>query len=218
MHSNRPKITLTGLDEKTNLSEVSSIKAELAFLFSAKGPASGLRYPRREWIVDAVKVIPNAAVHICGRGARQLLMARDLDDILSTVARIQINGPVSNEELVYLERLYPNKELIVQYYPGNAPLILADNRASFLVDSSGGTGVLPDEWLRPVTPKSVGFAGGLSPSNMLAELPKILKVAEGNWWVDMESRLRENDVFSLNLARDAVNVFHAVLDSVSSPT
>jgi hypothetical protein len=63
----------------------------------------------------------------------------------------------------------------------------------------------PEQWDRPDTCKPVGFAGGLGPNNILVEIQRISSVATGNWWVDMEGKLRDkNDWFDLTKAMAVV--------------
>jgi phosphoribosylanthranilate isomerase len=45
--------------------------------------------------------------------------------------------------------------------------------------------------------RPVGYAGGLGPDNVEAAVGVI--GAESTYWIDMESRIREDDRFSLNL-------------------
>jgi phosphoribosylanthranilate isomerase len=72
---------------------------------------------------------------------------------------------------------------------------------SLLVDGSGGRGLSPERWVKPTTSKRVGFAGGLGPDNISAEYARIKEVAEGDFWIDMEGKLRdENDWFDTEKA------------------
>ena len=81
-----------------------------------------------------------------------------------------------------------------------------------LFDASGGQGLFPAKWpdAREVHGMKVGYAGGLGPLNIAAQLPLIDAAAAGKtFWVDMESGLRNRlDRFDLALASN-------VLDSLS---
>ncbi len=82
-----------------------------------------------------------------------------------------------------------------------------------LVDASGGRGITPAAWEAPATAKRVGFAGGLSPENMGWQLPLIRSVAKPDFWVDMESSLRDPaDQFSVTRAQAAIAAYDAALN------
>jgi hypothetical protein len=82
--------------------------------------------------------------------------------------------------------------------------------AGVLVDASGGRGITPGSW--PAAEPSrfvVGWAGGLGPDNLRAELPAIQGAAgDGrSFWVDMETKLRtgpNGEAFSIEACREAV--------------
>ena len=64
---------------------------------------------------------------------------------------------------------------------------------SFLFDESKGCGKLAARWPGAAEANGVpfGYAGGLGPSNIAAQLVRIAHAAEGApVWVDMESSLR----------------------------
>lgn len=67
----------------------------------------------------------------------------------------------------------------------------ARERLVLLVDASGRRGGARAEWPLLKTRHAVGFAGGLGPDALCAELPPIRAVARPGWWVDMEGRLRD---------------------------
>lgn len=202
-----PRITLTGIDERTDLDAVSRMAAdgvEFAALLS-ENPQGRHRYPSTAWMAAAIqKLGRRCAVHVCGRAARERFLCGDYDGMLDLVGRIQINGKVERHELVWAMSRYPDQEIVTQHTEANDGLRFPGDigeKHSLLVDGSGGRGILPAQWVRPETTKSVGFAGGLGPVNLPAELPKIAAIAFGDWWVDMESSLRdEGDWFDIRLA------------------
>src|SRR5471030_3033761 len=72
----------------------------------------------------------------------------------------------------------------------------------------------PDTWSRPATNKAVGFAGGLGLDNLRAEMCKIAIVAEGDWWIDMEGKLRKDDWFDVREARAVAGLFETIVGEV----
>lgn len=202
-------LTLTGADEKTDISELSelSLKSEIAILYSATNKDN--RYPRREWIKEALPELTRCAIHICEKSAREQLIKKELDDILFYVQRIQVNGTVSFEELVSICLLYSSYEIITQYNPENEILNYTkfDNH-SILIDGSGGRGISPETWSAPDVDKPIGFAGGLGPDNLKEEMVKIKQVSKWGAWVDMESKLRVDDWFSVDKAWEVCRIFN----------
>lgn len=77
-----------------------------------------------------------------------------------------------------------------------------------LFDISGGAGVLPSEWPKP-RDCYCGYAGGLGPENLEAQLKKIESVVgDAHIWIDMETRVRSADdqVFDLNKVHKCLSI------------
>jgi hypothetical protein len=216
-------ITVTGVDEHTPLQALLNIarmpNVEVSFLYT-RTPEGRNRYPSRDWLIRALpRVSGHAALHVCGSGARAELVSGDMGDLLAHVRRIQVNGILQADEVERICYAYPSHGVITQHKPENAHLLAvqAPNHA-LLIDASGGRGLAPDGWHRPDTAKAVGFAGGLGPSSMTVELPRIQTAAIGDWWVDMEGKIRTEDWFDASLAAKSIllfNGFTGVVDGVS---
>lgn len=211
------RITLTGADEETVIDDLVSLVAaipmvEIGLLFTAT-PEGVNRYPSMDWLTMAASALSGrCAIHICGGGARAMLLAGELSKLTRHAPRIQVNGVVGLGELANLAAQVDT--LITQHCLANEGLVLADvKNHALLVDGSGGRGISPDNWSRPVTNKPVGFAGGLGLANLDTELCKIALVADGDWWIDMEGKLRVDDWFDLVQARAVANRFQSILES-----
>jgi len=219
------KITITGIDESVNIKLLLELRntfqfAEFGFLYSESNIAK--RYPSLDFIKKtASKIGERCALHLCGRGAINQFADKKLVYVTSLFDRVQINGGVSREAAIpAAERLFP-AIMITQHNERNMSLIDLDVRNhALLVDSSGGRGISPDEWLLPPTRKSVGFAGGLGPDNLHDELCRIVKTMnpqrlnESDWWVDMESKLRDkDDWFCFSTAHEVLEIFHNFVES-----
>jgi hypothetical protein len=73
---------------------------------------------------------------------------------------------------------------------------------STLFDISHGAGVLPIEWPEVIEGASCGYAGGLSPDNVSAQLDKIAYAAgETVFWIDAETKLRSEDDETFDLVK-----------------
>lgn len=207
-------ITLTGADTQTpidRLIRLADLGAEIGVLYTFS-PDGRHRYPPLSWIYDAAQALSGrAALHICGSRARAAFMRGELYLLLKWVARVQVNGRLTPAELQTICDGNPDKTIITQHTDYNACLLgLSLTNHALLVDASGGRAKLPDSWNRPKTDKAVGFAGGLGPSTLRKELPKIAAVASGASWVDMEGRLRNaDDWFDVSRAMDVLGVWRA---------
>jgi len=73
-------------------------------------------------------------------------------------------------------------------------------RHHILMDASGGRGRSPDNWPRPITGVACGYAGGIGPDTIEADLDRIAgAVGDGVIWIDMEGRVRDEvDRFDLD--------------------
>lgn len=222
------RITLTGLDARTDLSQLASritgYDIEFAVLVR-RAQDNGPRYPSQEVIDRIVDAFPGrVALHICGTAARVALLDGSfnhtwLKNRQGKIRRIQVNGRVSRPELyVLLDRYGAEVDIITQHCGPNSDLAGCEVRRhprgvhgdhEVLVDDSGGTGKVPDRRVPPRTKKRYGFAGGLSPETIPRELPLILE--HNATWIDMESGLRSNDWFDIGRAVAAIEAVDAVL-------
>jgi phosphoribosylanthranilate isomerase len=197
-------VTLTGADERTDIARLVQLAhdhpyLEIGLLYTST-PEGRNRYPSLEWLHKASAALQGrCAIHICGSGARQQLREGALANLVGNAWRVQVNGIVHPDDVLALANRVPI--LITQHNEKN--LTLASTRIAInhrlLVDGSGGTGRSPERWERPKTHLQVGFAGGLGPSNIGAEITKIHAVAKGRYWIDLEGKLRTNDWFDLAL-------------------
>lgn len=210
-----PSITVTGADERTDLTRLKSLDCEVGILVSVT-PEGRHRYPRLEWITEAAAYLPRVAFHICGIQTRELATRGVLPVPLLFPGRIQVNGTPSPAEVKHWLQALPNSRIITQHTANNAALLdLCGDNHELLVDGSGGRGILPARWDNPPTHKNVGFAGGLGPENLAGQLVPISEVAAAGWWVDMESSLRtSDDWFDVSRAIEAVERFHATLPTL----
>ena len=205
-------ITLTGADERTDIEQLlafvnSNVFVEIGVLYTAT-PDGRNRYPSKVWIEQLLHLLRGrGALHVCGAGARRQLLAGELRRLTRHVTRVPVNGFITPHEAVQLASVVPN--LITQHNGFNADLVgLAIPNHSLLVDSSGGRGISPKLWIAPECPsKPVGFAGGMGPDNLAAELHQISPLSTQTTWVDMESRIRTNDWFDLALANRCAQIF-----------
>lgn len=213
-----PPITLTGLDERTDLDEVLALATdgvEFGVLLSAM-PEGRNRYPSLDFIeLAAVTLGRKLAVHLCGANARDKFVSGEYDEVLRKVGRVQINGNIDMTTLLMATGRFPLQEIITQYVHGKERLVgvsMLGNRHSLLVDGSGGNGKLPAEWLPPATHKRVGFAGGLNAGNLAKEVPRIAAVARTGWWIDMEAGVRNaDDWFDLAKADACIRAAHSAI-------
>lgn len=205
-------ITLTGVDERTPINDLLRLtetypSLELGILYT-ETPEGRNRYPYKEWIENTVLHLRDrCAIHVCGRDALSKVYFAHHGWLFSA-GRIQINRPNIEFAKLYDLSIIYGVPIITQWSHKNTHLVDAEVEGHcLLVDSSGGRGISPEKWERPDTPKPVGFAGGLGLDNLHIELPKIMEVATGDWWIDMEGKLRVDDWFSIEIAEKTVKKF-----------
>lgn len=219
-------ITLSGADENTRIDDLVRLGqrhpfVEFGILASSNYPRP--RYGSPSWIREARDALVAAdipmSLHLCGHYARDIL-AGVIDDYhlghLDGIRRIQINaGP-------FLKDVDPNKftESLMKYggdvitktwiiqvgddHVNGMRLVnhLRTFRANvnILFDASGGRGISPVEWPKPVPGVLCGFAGGLKPEPLAGQVEHLLRVnGEVPFFIDMESGLRDKyDTFSID--------------------
>ncbi len=200
------RITLTGVDERTELDALPD-GVEIGVLYTWE-PEGRHRYPPRSTVVRILERLQGRrlALHVCGNRARTKLIEYALADMTHLVSRIQVNGQLFPDDVKAICGLYGGHTIITQHTVQNSELAVLDvENHVVLVDGSGGRGRSPEQWRRPNTDKAVGFAGGLGPDNVRDELTRIRSVAVGDWWIDMEGKLRDqHDWFDVQRANNVV--------------
>ena len=124
------------------------------------------------------------------------------------VRRIQLNMPretannINADALAKIIHDFKNHEFILQYNNKTKDAIEKLHRTgakfSLLFDASGGNGVSPKEWQKPVYDEHpMGYSGGLSPTNVMRNLGQInaLVPDDRSVWIDAEGKLKSQTLF-----------------------
>lgn len=210
-------ITLTGVDEHTSLPALEQMSelhpyVEWGFLYSPKRQGTPGRYPSIATLQQAFIKLPHhmkVALHVCGAGVPNLLQGESVVTQLVEMigyrgGRVQLNFNAARIESkftlddvrIFLEK-HPSINFITQHNDANVNVhqVLHDlPNHSVLFDASGGRGLAPTGWSKPLEGVHCGYAGGLGPDNLATELLAIQSVAEASpYWVDMEGKLRDQD-------------------------
>lgn len=217
-------VTVTGADDSVNIEDLFKIQNEFPFVefgilisdrYSFSGGAN--RFPSRDWIKKLINennkssLKLNLSGHICGNWVKHLLLGTfpDFSEIDSKMFhafnRWQINTHAQKHKIDFdkLEAIlkylaYDNKSVIFQIDNVNDIITECKKRKheniSGLFDLSHGAGILPSEWPKPTDGVYCGYAGGLSPSNVIDQIEKIIPlVDEKIIWIDAETHLRSDD-------------------------
>lgn len=140
------------------------------------------------------------AAHVCGEQAR--LIANDPASAnvdLSGFQRMQVNHAFTGSSAEQIENtiVYGRAQAVrsmlqtLKEFPGDA-------RLDWLYDTSFGTGKAPATW--PALPNGgafCGYSGGINAGNVGAVLDAINAPDGAQFWIDMESGVREDGRFSL---------------------
>lgn len=227
-------VTLTGADNTVKPSQLAELSkkypyVEWAILFSQKKSGQS-RYPTLDWIDELVEVQKtigmNLSAHLCGKwvddvmaGCVTFLHNKDWDRAFD---RIQLNmGKERLQQAIKSEKFLNTIKDVVDDHQiilgGNYKYIEVpdsyfwDNVLFPLFDASGGRGIETKDWPKPHEGRSgltmlTGYAGGLGPDNVAAQLKNIANVAKGsNIWIDMETKLRgDRDEFDLDKCEEVL--------------
>lgn len=182
------------------------------------------RFPSARWLDQLVSVATDEKLHlsghVCGRWVERALEGNWFElnvvvpGLTPLLERYQLNThgephavnmlEFGKYVLTYLER--QGKSVIFQLDGTNSGNLgafhkLGHKNISGLFDLSHGAGILPDNWLAlPEDAPYCGYAGGLSPDNVLEQMPKIEAACGGRpTWIDAETHLRsdKHDGFDL---------------------
>jgi hypothetical protein len=225
------KVTVTGADDSTDIAQMVEIQKQYPFVefgillskkYSLGGGAN--RFPSKEWLNKLVASSGQLSLsgHLCGQWVNEILLGKfpSLDlvhgNFPNIFSRFQINThgeyhKIDFEKLDYvLKDLRSNfQSVIFQLDNVNDVMVPMWNRnhrnISGLFDLSHGAGVLPSNWPKPITGMYCGYAGGLSPENVVEQIEKIyIANGDNDTWIDAETHLRSDGdrKFDLNKVID----------------
>ena len=216
-------ITLSGANEFTDIRALLSLcekysLTELGIQVSGEKAAFGMA---RYWWIWALSLyvtpFTRLALHVNKDWVEAFCagkIPKELDTFLSwrhdngepIFSRVQLNFKIGREKdfnpavLRNMIQSYSAQRFILSYNDSNKEVIhyLYQEGLEFdcLYDSSFGAGILPEKRLPLIYPDVCqGYAGGLSPQNVLIELNKINKVlAEGEmFYIDAQKGLEDDD-------------------------
>ena len=217
------RVTITGADDNTPISALADLSQEFLFvewgiLVSMKQEGAS-RFPSRQWIDAFCRVAGqecmDVSMHVCGEWARRILRGTmdwfQLPEVRIVADRVQLNTHaephISCVAMFDWIAARSDKQFIIQLDGVNDHLLDAavsrGLNAAGLFDCSHGAGILPVEWPRPRHCEVYhGYAGGLGPDNVVAQISKIQGAIPGSlpFWIDMEGRVR-NSAEQLDLAK-----------------
>ena len=235
---NLDRVTITGADE--SIAPKWLINTSLRWPFVEWGILVGrsrqgtTRYPSADWI-HRLKVLCgglpiNLSLHVCGHWVRELLLGRNElpVDLIDGFRRVQLNfhaektacdaeamhralAVLGERQFIFqIDGVNGNKHLESLY---EANLVAPQGiDAVPLFDLSGGAGILPEKWPRPMhygVRPVFGYAGGLGPENLAEQLPLIAEAAgTTRFWIDMETKVRSHDdeLFDLSKVTDCLKI------------
>lgn len=225
------KVTVTGADNSVQFAELEQMAKDFPFvefgILLSRNAAGSCRFPSREWLWQTLNRRGNSNIpfagHICGSWVREILMGRfpyqELTDIHpdfmspGVFDRFQLNTHAQPHEVdheglsdVLLELNKTGHSIIFQYDNVNTKMVdraIKDGHTniSALFDLSHGAGILPDKWPSPLK-IPCGYAGGLSPDNVVEQLQKLGPVVgDTPIWIDAETHLRSEDDKEFDLGK-----------------
>lgn len=223
-------ITFTGADDTilpekiVDFSEQFSdnnVIIEWGVLLSKNNQGSN-RYPSKVWIEKLIEISSrlNLSGHIQGQWLRDIFVNGKVSvtpNIWNAFKRIQFNFHSSflksEADFASVLKEYQH-QYIFQIEDVNNHLyqeaIGKGVDAVPFFDKSAGAGVLPLKWPTPIHPVFNGYAGGLGADNLEEQLFNIAKVATGNIWIDMETKIRERkngvSVFDLSKCQRVLEI------------
>jgi len=234
MNSTLKRVTITGADDKTDITALLDLTDEFPFvewgILVSLRSEGGSRFPSRKWmdkfvsrITGTGKLRPIAiSSHVCGTWVRQLLCGNlhwsELPFVVNFGQRIQIN---THAELLQsntglwknlAQLVESDKEVIFQWDGVNDHLSYAAQavdglKVSALFDTSGGAGILPNAWPKADYKFNYGYAGGLGPENIIEQIQLINAAANNySYWIDMEGRVRTNEELDLVKVRKVLEL------------
>ena len=196
----RPKfITFTGVDKTTRLQELNQISSKYPVEFGVLFGGGGKRHNEVSISAKLEDQCPetNFSAHLCRLFVNWFLEDTKPQPWLSVFNRVQLNARDYDLKLIHaVQGTYPHKDVIIQSRGTQFPEIAKYYKIYALHDESGGRGKTISKFPVPNDTRIVGYSGGIGPDNVLDVIESI--TAE-NYWVDMETSLRDDyDRFDLD--------------------
>lgn len=211
-------ITITGLDEFTDMERVSDLSQEFnvewGVLFSRNKQGKDIRYPSFDVIEKFLKYNVGTfglAAHLCGEYTQHIMeeiimFSFEETNLLFEFDAWQINH--TNPDIKVLNRLYNSfgatKSIIAQWRD-ETKFPLDWGNIFPLFDISGGKGISPELLPESGSDKLVGYAGGISPRNIR---DFNARVNAYNYWLDMESGVRTDNKLDLDKVEEVLTAIY----------
>jgi len=222
------RVTFTGADDGTNPEHLLEMSAafpwiEWGILIGTRDRAP--RMPSKRWIESLLKLKGranhpfNLSLHVCGQPLRTIASGRSIvgegADDFRGFDRIQLNWHGERQEAIggaiaramseMKREILWEPEVIFQGDAANAAAGLhvqteqAGFSVSMLFDCSHGAGILPKSWPDSIPSIKCGYAGGMGPANIVAQLILIQTAflrggSSRPYWVDMETLVQTDGV------------------------
>lgn len=210
------QVTVTGADDSiptTSLVGIHQVYPFVEFgILCSKNNTGSPRFPSQQWIEElrGIKVYPmQLSMHLCGSWVRSLcfgdgLIFKDwISAYFDMFNRIQLNFHAQPHRIGTGYRFIGalkglNSLPIIFQLDGennNLYKFACDNdiKAYPLFDLSGGAGILPEYYSKPIG-DYCGYAGGLSPNNLKEQLDNLSQIiGKTPIWIDAETHLRSHN-------------------------
>src|SRR5574338_1346924 len=224
-------VSFVGVDEKTNFDDIENFNSqypcEWSVLYSdSKSVGNYVRYPSYDFCYKFLKWGKSrgwlTSLHLCGGVIeRYLKQEDDVMKLCEDAHRIQLNININSfpdyeklaDDLVDVLKAN-NHEIILQQNKTKADfnkVFLArsvpSGKVNLLHDGSGGFGREITKVEPPDEKYFTGYAGGIKPENVASIVSLIQKNNPNNksYYIDMESGVRTNNIFSIEKCRQIVD-------------
>lgn len=205
------KVTFTGIDNKVKITELENLYKkypfiEFGFLVSENNTNKNIenRYPSLVMLKGFKKKNIPLSLHVCGKLAREIVQHNNwqplyelMGEYINLFSRIQLN--IAGTKKLSEDITFPeDKQVIIQFNTSNTSayeMYKSENVVGFQ-DNSGGTGKTETTWFEN-NDTYFGYAGGIGEENVIEIINSINKIHTGNYWIDMETKIRTNDKFDI---------------------
>ena len=218
-------VTLTGVDEQTNLTALMELAdefpaAEFASLAGSRTGRDDPEYPGKPTLRLLGRMGERGArtaLHLCGRMARAVAVEKevpgDILELCDGFGRVQVNldaewfdgerGERTRHGIIGLAEAVAAEKVILQHRGDWESIPIEHPKVDYLFDPSGGRGVDSlHVWPPPPEGRAVGYAGGIGLDNIGEALEFTGRYPDARLWLDMQRKLRnEQNRFDMSRAR-----------------